>query len=88
MNDEKLIYYAVTDMGRQRTNNEDAYVVQKLDAHTILAVAIDGVGGYEGGEVAAEIAQREIPLYLKEFNRGERLELLKQAVVCANNTIY
>ena len=87
MNDEKMIYYGQTDMGRQRTNNEDAYVVQKLDAHTILAVAIDGVGGYEGGEVAAEIAQREIPLYLKEFNRGERLELLKQAVVCANNKI-
>ena len=88
MNDEELIYLGQTDVGQQRTNNEDAFVVEQLDEHTVLAVAIDGVGGYEGGEVAAEMAQKEIPAYLKEFTRGERLELLKQAVVCANNAIY
>lgn len=88
MNAENLIFYGQTDVGRQRTNNEDAFVVEQLDEHTVLAVAIDGVGGYEGGEVAAEMAQKEIPAYLKEFTRGERLELLKQAVVCANNAIY
>ena len=88
MSDNKLIFHGKTDMGQQRTNNEDAFVVEQLDEHTVLAVAIDGVGGYEGGEVAAEMAQKEIPAYLKEFTRGERLELLKQAVVCANNAIY
>lgn len=88
MNAENLIFYGQTDVGRQRTNNEDAFVVEQLDEHTVLAVAIDGVGGYEGGEVAAEMAQKEILTYLKEFTRGERLELLKQAVVCANNAIY
>lgn len=88
MNAENLIFYGQTDVGHQRTNNEDAFVVEQLDEHTVLAVAIDGVGGYEGGEVAAEMAQKEIPAYLKEFTRGERLELLKQAVVCANNAIY
>ena len=88
MNAENLIFYGQTDVGRQRTNNEDAFVVEPLDEHTVLAVTIDGVGGYEGGEVAAEMAQKEIPAYLKEFARGERLELLKQAVVCANNAIY
>lgn len=84
---EKILFFGQTDMGRQRTNNEDAFVAIQLDKNTILAVAIDGVGGYEGGEVAAEIAQKEIPAYLKEFSRGERLELLKQAVVSANNAI-
>lgn len=88
MSDNKLIFHGKTDVGQQRTNNEDAFVVEQLDEHTVLAVAIDGVGGYEGGEVAAEMAQKEIPAYLKEFTRGERLELLKQAVVCANNAIY
>lgn len=87
MSAAKLLFYGKTDVGRQRTNNEDALVAEQLDENTILAIAIDGVGGYEGGEVAAEIAQKEIPSYLKEFNRGERLELLKQAVVCANNAI-
>jgi serine/threonine protein phosphatase PrpC len=67
MNKEKITFYGKTDMGRQRTNNEDALVVEYLDPETVLAIAIDGVGGYEGGEVAAEIAQKEIPSYLKEF---------------------
>lgn len=85
---ENIKFCGLTDTGKRRTNNEDAFVAEKLDDNTVLAVVIDGVGGYEGGEVAAEIAQREIPSYLKEFNRGERLELLKQAVVCANNAIF
>lgn len=87
-NRENIKFCGLTDTGKRRTNNEDAFVAEKLDDNTVLAIVIDGVGGYEGGEVAAEIAQKEIPSYLKEFNRGERLELLKQAVVCANNAIF
>lgn len=87
-NKEKLMCFGLSDMGRQRTNNEDAYVAEQLDENTILAIAIDGVGGYEGGEVAAEIAKTEIPKYLHEFQNGERIELLKQAVISANNAIY
>ena len=85
---EQLTFFGLSDMGKQRTNNEDAFVAEKLDEKTLLAVAIDGVGGYEGGEVAAEIAQTEIPRYMRDFRNGERLELLKQAVVYANNAIY
>ena len=85
---EKIVFYGLSDMGRQRTNNEDAFVAEQLDDNTVLAVAIDGVGGYEGGEVAAEIAKTEIPEYLHEFRNGERIELLKQAVVEANNAIF
>lgn len=85
---EELTYFGLSDMGRQRTNNEDAFITEQLDEKSILAVVIDGVGGYEGGEVAAEIARTEIPNYLHEFRNGERLELLKQAVVSANNAIF
>ena len=88
MKEETIVFSGLSDMGRKRTNNEDAFVAEQLNSHTVLAVAIDGVGGYEGGEVAAAIAQEEIPAYLKEFNRGERMELLKQAVVAANNAIF
>ena len=84
----RILFYGATDTGKQRANNEDAFVAEKLDENTVLAIVIDGVGGYEGGEVAAEIAQKEIPTYLKEYTRGEPFELLKQAVVCANNAIY
>ena len=78
-----------TDLGKQRTNNEDAFVVQNIwDKNHVLAVAIDGVGGYEGGEVAAAIAQKTIVEYLEKYPNGERLDLLKQAVVSANNSIF
>ncbi|MBQ3751208.1 MAG: serine/threonine-protein phosphatase [Bacteroidales bacterium] len=87
-NRENIKFCGLTDTGKRRTNNEDAFVAERLDDGTVLAIVIDGVGGYEGGKVAAEIAQKEIPSYMKKFNRGERLELLKQAVVCANNAIF
>lgn len=78
-----------TDMGCIRTNNEDAFVAQKLwDANTYLAIAIDGVGGYEGGEIAADIARKTIPEFLLASSNGERIELLKQAVTAANNAIF
>lgn len=85
---EQITFFGLSDMGKQRTNNEDAFVAEMLDDKTVLAVAIDGVGGYEGGEVAAEIAQTEILRYMQDFRNGERLELLKQAVVYANNAIF
>lgn len=78
-----------TDMGRVRTNNEDAFVAQQLwDENTYLAIAIDGVGGYEGGEIAADIARKTIPEFLSASSNGERVELLKQAVTAANNAIF
>lgn len=85
----KISIFGKTDMGRVRTNNEDAFVAQKLwDDNTYLAIAIDGVGGYEGGEIAAAIAQKTIPEFLLASSNGERVELLKQAVTAANNAIY
>ena len=85
----KISIVGKTDMGRVRTNNEDAFVAQKIwDDNTYLAVAIDGVGGYEGGEIAAAMAQKTIPEYLSASSNGERIELLKQAVTAANNAIF
>ena len=85
----KVSIFGDTNMGRVRTNNEDAYVAQTLwDENTYLAIAIDGVGGYEGGEIAAAIAKKNIPEYLLESSNGERVELLKQAVTAANNAIF
>ncbi|MCM1502757.1 MAG: protein phosphatase 2C domain-containing protein [Bacteroidales bacterium] len=78
-----------TDVGKVRTNNEDAFIAQNIwDENHILAVAIDGVGGYEGGEVASGMAKKYIVEYLGNYSDGERLELLKQAVIYANNNIF
>lgn len=84
-----ITFFGNTDMGQIRSNNEDAFIAQYIwDENHVLAVAIDGVGGYEGGEIAASLAQQSIVEYLKSYSNGERLELLKQAVIFANNRIY
>lgn len=84
-----ITFFGNTDMGQIRSNNEDAFIAQHIwDKKHILAVAIDGVGGYEGGEIAASLAQKSIIEYLESYSNGERLELLKQAVIFANNRIY
>lgn len=78
-----------TNPGLVRTNNEDSFVCQNIwDDQTVLAIAIDGLGGYEGGEVASRIAKEVIVNYLEASANGDRLELLKQAVTSANNTIF
>lgn len=86
---ENITFFGLTDVGRKRENNEDAVVIQRIwDDNHILAVAIDGVGGYEGGEVASAMAGEKIVEYLEKYRNGERIDLLKQAVVYANNEIH
>lgn len=54
-------FFGATDTGRLRDNNEDAFIAQDvMDGRYILACVIDGVGGYEGGEVAAALARDTI----------------------------
>ena len=80
---------AVTDVGRNRENNEDTFILSSLwNDSALLAVAIDGMGGYSGGEVAAAIAAEEILDYLQASPNGLRETLLRQALVAANNKIF
>ena len=81
-------YYGNTDIGKVRVNNEDTLIAQQIwdDQHLLLAV-IDGMGGYEGGEVAAKLARDTIIKYLEDFPNGNCLEQLKLAVINANNEI-
>lgn len=84
-----VTFFGNTDKGQIRANNEDTFIAQNIwDENHILAVAIDGVGGYDGGEIASGLAQKLIVEYLENYSNGERLELLKQAVIYANNTIF
>lgn len=49
----KLVVGAVTDVGRVRGHNEDAYLV---DEQLGLIAVADGMGGHQAGEVASATA--------------------------------
>jgi serine/threonine protein phosphatase PrpC len=53
----------------------------------IAACVIDGVGGYEGGEVAARIAHDVILDYFR-IPSGDMVTMMKEAVKAANEKIY
>ncbi|MGZ5286043.1 MAG: PP2C family protein-serine/threonine phosphatase [Flavisolibacter sp.] len=80
-------FYGATDMGRQRSNNEDEFIAKPLDNGKVLACVIDGVGGYEGGEVAAAIAKQTILDHFKE-PAADLLLKMKSCFVEANQKIY
>lgn len=84
-----LHYHGATDIGNKRTNNEDTFICQQLwDERHLLVAAIDGMGGYEGGEVAAALARDTIISYLGSHTTGNRMDLLCEAVTEANNVIF
>lgn len=81
-------YFGATNQGMVRTNNEDTYICQKIwDESHILCAAIDGLGGYEGGEIAADLAWSTIIKHLEDFASKKIGELLKASLIAANNEI-
>ena len=86
---DRIVYKAISDVGLVRDNNEDSFIAENLwdDAH-VLCAAIDGVGGYDGGEVAAEIARSSIVSYLNSYPDSNLQDVIVQAVLQANNSIY
>lgn len=80
-------FFGATDMGRQRSNNEDAFIAQAINNNQVLACVIDGVGGYEGGEVAADITKNTIIENFRE-PAADLLLKMKTSFVQANQKIY
>ncbi len=79
-------FFGITDTGKRRQKNEDTFIVQELNKELLLACVIDGVGGYNGGDIAAGIARSVIPEQLRDLT-GDISGLLRHAIVVANAKI-
>lgn len=73
--------FGLTDVGRQRSGNEDNY----FEAPPLFAVA-DGMGGARAGEVASKLA---VEVFAEERDGGDSAEALLEALAKeANRRIY
>lgn len=86
-------YWALTDPGCVRTQNQDAYQIEQLDWNTVLSVICDGMGGAKSGNVASSLA---IEVFVQEIKRSwvsgmspEKIDqMLRGAVKLANFTVF
>lgn len=51
-------FFAMTDVGRKRRSNQDAFCKARLSPGLEFLVLCDGMGGHRGGNLASEIAVR------------------------------
>lgn len=86
-------YWGLSDTGRVRAQNQDAFRIEALDRHTVLAAVCDGMGGAKSGNIASKLA---IDVFVDEVLRGykpsmsqeQTEQLLVNAVKLANFTVY
>ena len=78
-----------TDTGLVRDNNEDSFVAMRLGNRPLLLCAvIDGVGGYDGGEVAASVTADTLLSFVTAHLDVKPLDLVKMALTEANNAVF
>ncbi len=86
--------FAKTDIGKAREMNQDSYYVSNSQSNIQLYILADGMGGYNGGEVASKLAIESAKNYIENnFNQIEPqkeqiLQLVKSAVEYANTIVY
>ncbi len=99
----ELAVHASSDLGRERSNNEDAFVVADaftgIDEHDVegnfeiseramLLAVTDGMGGENAGEVASGLTLASLRRGVaRELPRGETADALRAAIEHANAVV-
>ena len=86
-------YWGLTDPGCVRKQNQDAYLIKKLDRNTLLCIVCDGMGGAKSGNIASSLASE---VFVQEVHRSwnsgmdqEKVDqMLRGAVKLANFTVF
>jgi protein phosphatase len=79
---------SLTDIGRRRQQNQDAFAAEEKLGIFVVA---DGMGGHRGGEIASALAAQNIPEAVKELlesGHTDPKQIITHAVLRANQAIF
>lgn len=86
--------YAKSDVGKVREMNQDAYYISDSLDEIQLFMLADGMGGYQGGEIASNLAIQSAKSYIEnnfkdiEKDRESIIQLLGSSMEYANMIVY
>jgi protein phosphatase len=81
-----MIIKSFTDKGK-RNINEDFVFSKRINDDSLFCAIADGMGGYEKGEIAAELVVRSIYYYLKEHNGQLSKNVITNSIFGANEAL-
>ena len=86
--------FAKTDLGKARDINEDFYYIASKDDEIKLYILADGMGGYNGGEIASRLTTASVKSYIEtnfpqiEKDKEAILKLIGSSIEYANMIVY
>ena len=86
--------FAKTDVGKARDMNQDYYYISGPEDPLKIYILADGMGGYNGGEIASKLATTTALSYIQSNfentpkEREDILKLVKSAMEYANMVVY
>ena len=86
--------FATSDVGKAREINEDYFYISFPDDPVQLFILADGMGGYNGGEIASKLAVTTAKNYIlsnyekSKENKEMLLDLVKNSSQYANMVVY
>lgn len=86
--------FAKTDVGKARDMNQDYYYISNPEDSLKIYILADGMGGYNGGEIASKLATLTALSYIQNNfedtpkEREDILKLVKSAMEYANMVVY
>ena len=86
--------FAKSDVGKLRDTNEDSYYISNVDDEIKIFILADGMGGYNGGEIASKLAVSTALSYIQTNfantpkEKEDILNLVKSAMEYANMVVY
>ena len=86
--------FARTDIGKARDMNQDYHYIPSSENDLQIYILADGMGGYNGGEIASKLAVQTVRDYIEnnfdkiEHTKEEILNMIKKSMENANSVVY